>query len=137
MAGVRPMAWNVFFVLLFPGLLFTTVAGLAATWVDRKVTARLQWRVGPPLAQPLWDILKLMGKEVILPRGGNHGLFLAAPLAKASGGAGKCGAVYRDASDADYRAVLQTVASAVARQWAEPRRDVGALPRPAAVAQNR
>jgi NADH-quinone oxidoreductase subunit H len=78
--GVMPMAWSVFFVLLFPGLLFTAVAGLAATWVDRKVTARLQWRVGPPLAQPLWDILKLMGKEVILPRGGNHGLFLAAPL---------------------------------------------------------
>jgi NADH-quinone oxidoreductase subunit H len=74
------MAWNLFFVLLFPGLLFTAVAGLAATWVDRKVTARLQWRVGPPLLQPLWDLLKLMGKDVMLPRGGNHGLFLAAPL---------------------------------------------------------
>jgi NADH-quinone oxidoreductase subunit H len=80
MAGVMPMAWSVFFVLLFPGLLLTAVAGLAATWVDRKVTARLQWRVGPPLAQPIWDVLKLLGKEVILPRGGNPGLFLAAPL---------------------------------------------------------
>lgn len=79
------MAWSLFFVLLFPGLLFTAVAGLAVTWVDRKVTARLQWRVGPPPAQPVWDLLKLLGKEVILPRGGNHGLFLAAPLAGLAG----------------------------------------------------
>lgn len=31
--------------------------------VDRKVSARLQGRFGPPLIQPFYDILKLLGKE--------------------------------------------------------------------------
>ncbi len=74
------MARDVFAFLVFPGFLFTAILGLLASWVDRKVTARLQWRVGPPLAQPVYDIVKLMGKEVILPKGGNHGLFLFAPF---------------------------------------------------------
>jgi NADH-quinone oxidoreductase subunit H len=43
--------------------------GLLAGWVDRKVTARLQWRVGPPWHQNFTDILKLLGKEVIVPEG--------------------------------------------------------------------
>jgi len=34
--------------LVFPGFLFTAVAGLFVAWIDRKLTARLQWRVGPP-----------------------------------------------------------------------------------------
>jgi NADH-quinone oxidoreductase subunit H len=77
---VIQVAWDVFSFLVFPGFLFTAVLGLFVSWVDRKVTARLQWRVGPPLAQPVFDMVKLMGKDVILPRGGNHGLFLIAPF---------------------------------------------------------
>jgi NADH-quinone oxidoreductase subunit H len=38
--------------LLFPGLLFTALAGLLTSWVDRKVTALVQMRVGPPFLQP-------------------------------------------------------------------------------------
>jgi NADH-quinone oxidoreductase subunit H len=53
--------------LIFPGFLFSVVAGLMAGWVDRKVTARLQYRVGPPLLQNFWDIIKLFGKETIVP----------------------------------------------------------------------
>jgi NADH-quinone oxidoreductase subunit H len=49
-------------------------------WVDRKVTARVQWRVGPPFLQPVYDLVKLLGKEVIVPAGGARGLFLLAPL---------------------------------------------------------
>ena len=30
---------------------------------DRKITARMQNRVGPPLLQPFYDVLKLLGKE--------------------------------------------------------------------------
>jgi len=67
--------------LIFPGLLFTAVAGLLATWVDRKVTARIQWRVGPPVLQPFYDFLKLMGKEIVVPRGASKIAFLGAPLA--------------------------------------------------------
>jgi NADH-quinone oxidoreductase subunit H len=53
--------------LIFPGFLFSAVVGLMAGWVDRKVTARLQYRVGPPLLQNFWDIIKLLGKETIVP----------------------------------------------------------------------
>ena len=66
--------------ILFPGLLFTALAGLFTSWVDRKVTAMVQMRVGPPLLQPLYDIRKLFIKETCVPEGGAIGLFLVAPL---------------------------------------------------------
>ncbi len=66
--------------LLFPGLLFTAVAGLLTSWVDRKVTALVQMRVGPPFLQPFYDIRKLLIKETCVPEGGAIGLFLLAPL---------------------------------------------------------
>lgn len=65
--------------IIFPGFLFTAVVGILASWIDRKVTARVQWRVGPPLLQPVYDIIKLLGKETIVP-GGNRLLFLGAPI---------------------------------------------------------
>lgn len=69
----------VFAVLVFPGFLFTTAIGLASSWIDRKVTARLQWRVGPPWYQPIADILKLFGKETIVGEGSSKATFLSAP----------------------------------------------------------
>ena len=39
------IAKNILFFLVFPGFLFTVLIGLVSTWVDRKVTARVQWRV--------------------------------------------------------------------------------------------
>jgi NADH-quinone oxidoreductase subunit H len=48
--------------------------------VDRKVTARVQWRVGPPWFQPFADVFKLLGKETIVPAGPRATLFLTAPL---------------------------------------------------------
>ena len=68
------------YFLIFPGFLFTSIIGLLASWVDRKVTARVQWRVGPPWYQPFVDILKLMGKETIVPAGHKASFFLLAPL---------------------------------------------------------
>ena len=66
--------------LIFPGFLFTAIIGLLASWVDRKITARLQYRIGPPWYQPLIDIIKLLGKETLLPAGSSRLLFLTAPL---------------------------------------------------------
>ena len=66
--------------LIFPGFLFTAIVGLIASWVDRKVTARIQYRIGPPWYQPLIDIIKLLGKETLLPRGGSRIVFLVMPL---------------------------------------------------------
>lgn len=45
----------------------TLLAGLVWSWVDRKVTARVQYRVGPPLMQPVYDIAKLLAKETLVP----------------------------------------------------------------------
>jgi NADH-quinone oxidoreductase subunit H len=71
----------ILYFLFFPGLLFTAAVGLMTTWVDRKVSARVQWRVGPPWYQPFADILKLLGKEIVIPEGAKKTGFLLAPLA--------------------------------------------------------
>jgi NADH-quinone oxidoreductase subunit H len=64
--------------LIFPGFLFSAVIGLLTGWLDRKVSARLQWRVGPPWYQNFLDIVKLWGKETVIPEGAKW-TFLAAP----------------------------------------------------------
>ena len=64
--------------LIFPGFLFSAIVGLLSGWVDRKVSARLQWRKGPPWYQNFVDILKLLGKETIVPAGSKF-TFLLAP----------------------------------------------------------
>ncbi|MBU1694813.1 MAG: NADH-quinone oxidoreductase subunit H [Verrucomicrobia bacterium] len=66
--------------LVFPGMLFTAVVGLVTSWIDRKVTARVQMRVGPPFLQPFYDIVKYMIKETTVPAGAPAWLFLSAPL---------------------------------------------------------
>jgi len=70
----------IFSFLIFPGFLFTAVIGCLASWIDRKVTARVQWRVGPPILQPFYDLVKLSGKETIVPRGGAKLTFLTTPI---------------------------------------------------------
>ncbi len=66
--------------LIFPGFLFTVVFGLAASWIDRKVTGRVQWRVGPPWYQPLMDLVKLSIKEITVPRSASKELFFLSPM---------------------------------------------------------
>lgn len=68
------------FYFLFFGFLLTAIIGLLASWIDRKVTARVQYRVGPPLLQPLIDIVKLLGKETLIPAGSSKITFLIAPV---------------------------------------------------------
>lgn len=70
----------VFAFVVFPGFIFTSSVGLLLTWVDRFVSARVQWRVGPPLFQPFADILKLLLKQTVVPEGASRLTFLAAPL---------------------------------------------------------
>ena len=41
--------------------------------IDRKITARMQGRVGPPILQPFYDVLKLFEKEkVVVTRSQNY-----------------------------------------------------------------
>lgn len=44
-------------------LLAAPLAGGLLTGLDRKLTARLQGRMGPPVLQPFFDLLKLCSKE--------------------------------------------------------------------------
>ncbi|MFH1519577.1 MAG: complex I subunit 1 family protein [Candidatus Omnitrophota bacterium] len=68
-----------FYFIVF-GFLATAIIGLLASWIDRKVTARVQYRVGPPILQPLIDIVKLLGKENLVPVGSSKLTFLMAPV---------------------------------------------------------
>lgn len=74
------MVHSLFYILIFPGFLFLLVFGIFAEWVDRKLYARFQNRVGPPWFQPLADIIKLFGKESILPEEVEPGMFRSLPL---------------------------------------------------------
>lgn len=71
---------NLFWLLVFPGFLFTVAVGLLAAWIVRKVTARIHHRVGPPILQPLYDVIKLLGKETLIPEAAQTAVFLAAPV---------------------------------------------------------
>ena len=56
-----------YFIALFLVPIYVLLASLLASWVNRKLKARLQWRVGPPFMQPLIDVVKLFGKESVAP----------------------------------------------------------------------
>jgi len=74
------MSSTLFHYLVFPGFLFTAIVGMIVSWVDRKVTARVQWRKGPPWWQNFADFVKLLGKEVLIPENAAKVPFLLAPL---------------------------------------------------------
>ncbi len=67
-------------LLFFPGGIFLLGSGLVYEYIDRKLVAQFQNRVGPRWFQPLADILKLLAKEEITPDGVNPQLFLALPV---------------------------------------------------------
>ena len=67
-------------LLFFPGGLFVMGNGLAYMWVDRKLVAQYQNRIGPRWFQPLADILKLLSKEEIIPENVDPRLFIGLPL---------------------------------------------------------
>jgi len=76
---------NLFWILIFPGFVFTLAVGLVASWLVRKVSALVQYRVGPPVYQPAVDVMKLMGKEILIPQDAHRAVFVAAPLVGLSG----------------------------------------------------
>jgi len=71
---------ELFYFLIFPGMIFSVVVGGVLSWSDRKITARVQFRKGPPFLQPFYDLGKLFYKETILPKYGSKLTFLAAPV---------------------------------------------------------
>lgn len=70
----------ILYLLVFPGFLFLFSFSLFVEYLDRKVYARMQRRVGPPLLQPFADLVKLAAKEDIVPEKADNFMFTAAPL---------------------------------------------------------
>ncbi len=67
-------------LLLMPLIAF--VVGLGMVLMMRKIAARLQRRVGPPVFQPVYDIVKLYGKRTQV----SHGLIHDRGIIMAVGG---------------------------------------------------
>ena len=59
MTGLLP---GLIYVILFPGFVFLVMYALFFELLDRRITARMQNRVGPPLVQPFADFIKMLGK---------------------------------------------------------------------------
>lgn len=74
------VAVALFHMLVFPGFLFLSTFGMTAEWIDRKLCAKLQNRVGPPFFQPLADFIKLAAKQDLVPELADKGMFQCAPV---------------------------------------------------------
>ena len=76
------MNWTGLLVELTLMPLVAFVVGLGLVLMMRRIAARIQRRVGPPLLQPLYDIVKLYGKETQI----SHGLMHDIGIVMAVGG---------------------------------------------------
>ena len=74
------MGKELFQLFVFPGVLFLFIFGLSAEYIDRKLCARLQNRVGPPWFQPLADLIKLLAKAEVVPEEADVGVFKLMPV---------------------------------------------------------
>jgi len=79
------MAIALFNILIFPGFLFIGVFGMLVEYIDRKLYAMLQNRVGPPWYQPLADFIKLVAKEDIVPEQADARVFTLMPVVALTG----------------------------------------------------
>ena len=81
------MATDMFRVMAFPGFGFAALLAAGTIFVERKMLAKLQLRVGPfycgkieGLLQLMGDGLKLISKEIIIPAKADKPIFWAAPV---------------------------------------------------------
>jgi NADH-quinone oxidoreductase subunit H len=78
--------WFFFRVLVFPGFTFLFFFTMFCDWIERKIEARMQNRMGPTftgpggILQPFADIVKLLTKEDIVPSGAKKTIFRIAPI---------------------------------------------------------
>src|SRR5499425_775036 len=74
---------TIYIVIIFLGI---SIAVIAMNWLERKILAHMQVRLGPMrvgphgLLQPIADALKLLIKEDIIPEGADKVVFWVAPF---------------------------------------------------------
>ncbi len=69
-----------FQLLVFPGMLYAIPAAWLMLWMERKLTARLQNRLGPPFYQPFFDFVKLLAKRPLPHPPGQAFVMTALPV---------------------------------------------------------
>jgi NADH-quinone oxidoreductase subunit H len=81
---IWPLVWSMVKIVV---LLIPLMLGVAyMTYAERKIIGFMQVRIGPNrvgpigLLQPIADALKLLFKEVIMPRGASKGLYVLGPI---------------------------------------------------------
>ena len=81
------MATDIFKIMAFPGFGFAALLAAGTIFVERKLLAKLQLRVGPfycgkveGILQLMGDGLKLISKEIIIPAKADKPIFWAAPV---------------------------------------------------------
>jgi NADH-quinone oxidoreductase subunit H len=74
-------------IVIFPGLISIAILGALFGWLERKLTARVQLRVGPLYSSPAGgilqmfaDIIKLLFKELSIPDGADKFFFIMSPV---------------------------------------------------------
>ena len=72
-------------LLIFPAGLTLIFTGMFYEWIDRKLVARFQNRIGPRWFQPFADMVKLFAKEQITPGLANPFLFFGLPVVAIAG----------------------------------------------------
>lgn len=70
------LAFHIREIFLYPGFLFIIFASLIYSGLMRKIAARMQNRIGPPIHQPFYDVIKLFAKENIVPEQAKSGFSL-------------------------------------------------------------
>ena len=76
---------SLFSMLFFPAGISLILVGMFYEWIDRKLVARFQNRIGPRWFQPLADAVKLFAKEQIKPNIVNPFLFFGLPIIALAG----------------------------------------------------
>ncbi|MEM3144242.1 MAG: NADH-quinone oxidoreductase subunit H, partial [Candidatus Nitrosotenuis sp.] len=81
------MQTDFFKIAVFPGFGFAALIAAGTIFVERKMLAKLQLRVGPfycgkieGLLQLMSDGIKLLSKEIIIPAKADKPIFWAAPV---------------------------------------------------------
>jgi NADH-quinone oxidoreductase subunit H len=74
------MTGIVFQALIFPGAIFLLTGAVLAGFADRKLTAAMESRTGPPTLQTLYDFIKLSAKQPRSSEAGKMRLSIIPPL---------------------------------------------------------